>query len=513
MGSPSAGGARLLPDSARVRFLPKLNFSGTVQLLYRAWDQTAGESGGTLNVIGNRGGAGALSIAEERASLAVLPVNDAPVLKISLNPVLTTVAEDATNPGSTLVASLLTGAVTDPDAAALRGIAVTAAALTNGAWQYSLNGGASWTAMGAVSSTAALLLPSTARIRFLPKLNFAGQVKLYYHAWDQTAGSPGGTLSVNGNSGGSHCLSLDKESAALTVTAVNDAPLLNAAFNPLLTQIAEDATGHAGTSVSALIKDAVTDVDAAALRGIAVTAASGLYGAWQYSLDGGATWIAMGTPSSSTALLLPSSAKVRFVPKLNYNGSVKLFYRAWDQTAGEAGGLFSVSGNTGGTKSLSTTSDYASLTVTPVNDKPVLGGISGSVSYVRNAAALVLAGSATVTDVDSESFFQGRLRVRITTGMASSNRLSIGGGFTVDAQGNVRQGTTLIGKRVSSGFGTSELVVTFSSNATKSLVQQLIRSIMFKTVNGSSGQRKVLFSVSDGDGGVSAEVSRTVNVT
>lgn len=36
------------------------------------------------------------------------------------------------------------GTVSDPDAGALRGIAVTAASDFRGTWQFSLNGGATW---------------------------------------------------------------------------------------------------------------------------------------------------------------------------------------------------------------------------------------------------------------------------------------------------------------------------------------------------------------------------------
>ena len=137
----------------------------------------------------------------------------------------------------------------------------------------------------------------------------------------------------------------------------------------------------------------------------------------------------------------------------------------------------------------------------------------GSVGYVHDAAtAIVLAPSGTVTDVDSANFSGGRLRVRITDGANSSNRLSIGSTFTVDAQGNVKQGTVTIGKRVSSGFGTSELIITLNASATKAVVQQLVQAITFKTVVGALGQRKVVFTVSDGDGGLSAEVMKLVNV-
>lgn len=162
----------------------------------------------------------------------------------------------------------------------------------------------------------------------------------------------------------------------------------------------------------------------------------------------------------------------------------------------------------GGTSVTST----KSINVKPVNDKPLLGGISGSVGYVHNAAAIVVAGSATVTDVDSANFAGGRLRVRIDAADAS-NRLAIAGGFTVDASNNVKLNGVTIGTRTVSGFGTKDLIVVFNSNATKAIVQQLVRAITFKTVSGAAGSRKVIFSVSDGDGGLSAEVSKTVNVT
>ena len=42
--------ALLLPGDGRVRFIPKLNFNGTVQLFYRAWDQSAGTVGGALEL-------------------------------------------------------------------------------------------------------------------------------------------------------------------------------------------------------------------------------------------------------------------------------------------------------------------------------------------------------------------------------------------------------------------------------------------------------------------------------
>ena len=86
----------------------------------------------------------------------------APILSNSGFPTLTAINEDipaALNPGtpiSTLIAGLITDINNDP-----QGIAVTGADNSNGTWQYSLNGGNSWAAFGAVSNSNATVLGST----------------------------------------------------------------------------------------------------------------------------------------------------------------------------------------------------------------------------------------------------------------------------------------------------------------------------------------------------------------
>jgi hypothetical protein len=408
---------------------------------------------------------------------------------------------------------LLADAVSDPDVGAQSGIAVTVASSLNGVWQFSLNGGGSWTGMGNPSGSAALLLPDSARVRFLPAANFNGQAKLWYRAWDQTGtGTAGGTLNTSGNTGGVKSLSTASEIATLTVSPVNDAPVLQTAPTPSLGSTREDATAPAGRQVSTLLSGAVSDVDQNARQGIAVVGAAASNGLWQFQRPGQSAWTSMGVVSESAALLLPAGAKVRFIPKANFNGTVYFYYRAWDQTEGQVGDKLNLSGRTGGTAAFSAARESASLIVTAVNDKPVLS-FSGSIGYVRNKPAIALAAFAKVSDVDSADFAGGRLRVRITVGTGASNRLGIGAGFTMDGSKNVLQGSTVVGRLVSNGFGTNELVVALHTSASKAVVQQLVRAITFKTVGGSVGQRKVVFTVSDGDGGLSTEATKTVNVT
>lgn len=333
------------------------------------------------------------------------------------------------------------------------------------------------------------------------------QIRYSHYGWETAPDSFTFTLTDDaGVKSGSHTFTI-------SVTPTNDAPYLFVdRENPVLSPTAEDARVPASTLVSSLIKGAVIDDDPNALRGIAVTGASSYHGTWQFSTNGGKAWQAMGEVSESAARLLPGWARVRFVPKTDFHGTVKLFYRAWDQTEGEVGGTFSVQGHTGGATAFSTNYENASLAVTPVND-PAKLGLGGTIAYVRDSAPITLAAGALVSDIDSSNFYQGRLRVRITDGASTSNRLSIGAGFTVDAENNVLQGTTIIGKRVSSGWGTSELVITFKTNVTPAVAQQLVRAITFKTVGGAAGKRTVLFTVSDGDGGVSGEAVKTVEVS
>ena len=80
-------------------------------------------------------------------------------------------------------------------------------------------------------------------------------------------------------------------------------------------------------------------------------------------------------------------------------------------------------------------------------------GFAASNLLVHDSAPITLAAGALVSDIDSANFSQGRLRVWITDGASSSNRLSIGSGFTVDAHNNVLQGSTIIGKRTPAPFG------------------------------------------------------------
>src|SRR5207248_342098 len=94
------------------------------------------------------------------------------------------------------VSTLLASTVTDVDNGAVQGIAITGASSTNGNWEFSINGGASYTAFGAYTGSTALLLAATDLVRFNPNAQNGGSDTFAYEAWDQTGGTHGTTANA-----------------------------------------------------------------------------------------------------------------------------------------------------------------------------------------------------------------------------------------------------------------------------------------------------------------------------
>jgi Bacterial Ig domain len=141
--------------------------------------------------------------------------------------------------------------------------------------------------------------------------------------------------------------------------------------------------------------------------------------------------------------------------------------------------------------------------VVPVNDAPVMSNIPVSSPYTLNAPVIRIAPAALVTDPDSANFANGVLQLRFTSIADSSNRLFIGGNFSVDASNNVLRNGVIIGrKNVGGGIGTSALQITFTNQATRDIVQELLRGISFRTIGGvSKHARMIEISLGDGDDG------------
>ncbi|WP_020475649.1 cadherin domain-containing protein [Zavarzinella formosa] len=178
--------ALLLTDTMKIRFSPGKDQFSTAgsepKITYKGWDQTAGASGEVADT--TDAGLNAFSAAVT-SKITVTSVFDAPTLDIGK---LQSVAGTTTG-----VAALLAGAVSSPESTSF-GIAVTG--LTGkGTWQADTGSG--FVNIGKVSATAAVLLPSTATLMFVPAAGSAAQVAtLSYKAWDSQNGNLAGLVST-----------------------------------------------------------------------------------------------------------------------------------------------------------------------------------------------------------------------------------------------------------------------------------------------------------------------------
>src|SRR4029079_19189803 len=121
--------------------------------------------------------------------------------------------------------ALISGFVTDADSGAVTGLAVTGLSSGTGTWQYSTDNGSTWTAVGSVSGSSALLLRSTDKLRLVPDGQNATSGSVTFRAWDQSSGSTGAKVDVSTN-GGTTAYSTATATSNITVTAVNDSPVL-----------------------------------------------------------------------------------------------------------------------------------------------------------------------------------------------------------------------------------------------------------------------------------------------
>lgn len=172
-------------------------------------------------------------------TITILGLNDAPVLNGTNDfpeiyedlemPIRIQLLEENSNNGMS-VKELIAEQVADVDNNSVEGIAVTDPDNSNGQWQYSTDGGESWSNLGnRLSDTRARLLAADDegmnRVRFMPDEDYNGEASLTFRAWDQTSGENGRRADVS-NNGGTTAFSAETATAMITVIAVNDPPVI-----------------------------------------------------------------------------------------------------------------------------------------------------------------------------------------------------------------------------------------------------------------------------------------------
>lgn len=159
-----------------------------------------------------------------------------------------------------------------------------------------------------------------------------------------------------------------------------------------------------------------------------------------------------------------------------------------------------------------------SATFNVANDQPVVALDAGQLDYIGDSGEQRISPNATVSDIASlygDHFAGGQLTIAVSGGQASEDVLLISAISPISVQsGSVRWNGTAIGT-YTGGLSGSSLVVTLNSSAEPERVAALVQHIAFLNLAGpapTTGIRTVSFTLSDGDGGSSAVVTRLVNV-
>ena len=210
-------------------------------------------------------------------------------------------------------------------------------------------------------------------------------------------------LSHNGSGGAATA------TGSVIVTVNNVAPTID---NATLSAIDEDVVSgsNAGNSISSIFSGKFHDTAGATLTAIAIasnSANASTEGTWQYSTNGGSNWFDVSTVSGTSTLVLAASSLLRFAPAGDYNGTpTALSVYGLDDTY--SGGVTSDAtrqlfnpATSGSSGPVSASTATVGITITPVNDAPVLNANGASLSYSEDQSPAAIAPSIAVSDVDN----------------------------------------------------------------------------------------------------------------
>lgn len=361
--SPTSG--LLLSAASTLRFLPAENYSNTTTgpgaLTVHAVDSTydGAYTNGTTRAfldVTNYSPTGPISQNGVKLVTKVDHVNDSPVLlnPETAAPVLTAITENDVNNAGNLISDLVLASpdgtfpegttktvFSDDDfgtSGANAGVAIYKLSndgVGGGHWEYSTNGGTSWTDVGTVNESAALLLSSTDKIRFVPDEKNGTKASFDFYLWDGDNHNHGTKANV-ATRGGESGFSAGGSSATLDVASVDDAPVVDLGGNASGTGYSTDYLVRGPAVKVAADGMTITDVDLPAENNqltkatIAITNGAidntfgTIYETLNTSYTGPLTITGNGTPSltiTGTGTLAQYEAAIKSVTYKNANPS------------------------------------------------------------------------------------------------------------------------------------------------------------------------------------------------
>ena len=193
--------------------------------------------------------------------------------------------------------------------------------------------------------------------------------------------------------------------SAVTVVALNDAPVLDANFDARLPPVAEGTLNPAGIAVGTLIRTGqITDPDTdEAPRAIYITGVVNAGGMWQYQLDGDTEWQTIDfSTQPGKALLLRPADTLRYVPPLSAGLTAPtVTFGAWDTTNADAtikAGAYVTVGAGGGSSAYSSQTDTLGIGVEDVNGQPTIPNFGDRPITVDQPFSILLDGAIDPDD-------------------------------------------------------------------------------------------------------------------
>ena len=328
--------------------------------------------------------------------VAIEPENDSPRFNDSVFIVSDSILEDSFDNAGISVFEVAYFLIEDDDVDDERGIAIIDVDTENGAWEYRTGGMSEWKPISETTSiTTALLLRADMDfdnfIRFVPNQDFNGNASLTFLPWDATDDIQDGVTRVAISQSALDPFGEETMDFVVQVIPVNDAPVLHEPLiEPQMTPILEDDVWEResqGDDISQFLSALSHDVDVETISeahfGIAIIGVDDTNGHWEVSIDGGANWTDILSPSVTNAVVMQSQPqgenRVRFVPNPDFNGQSSFQYLLWDLNVTWPSGTevdTTIQHPVTGTFSITHTT--AHIEIEPVNDSPVLvenGGI------------------------------------------------------------------------------------------------------------------------------------------
>ena len=207
---------------------------------------------------------------------------------------------------------------------------------------------------------------------------------------------------------------------AYSITSQNSAPVFSEDIPEDLSlgelQNLSDPDNLEGISIGEFVGEITVDNDNDNV-GIAIAGVDTTNGTWQYSTDNGETWIEITGVSQESAILLSSTAEIRFVASGEFTGTIEraITFFAWDGTFGESGTFANVT-QTGQTTAFSENFQTASLTVIEQQNIPpvVAEEIPNQSGQVNIGFSLNVADNFSDEDNDPLTFSSPNLPAGLT---------------------------------------------------------------------------------------------------